>query len=200
MNNWVKVLKEIRSWAILLALVLILSALINSQLFAMATVQEVSMQNTLYAEQKLVVNRLSYRKSPPKKGDIIIFYQKREIGNFYQEFIRSMGNYFSFIRPKEESRDRMVKRVIGVAGDVIDIKDGYVYLNGERLEEPYVKGTTEEGRLNLPITVGENQIFVMGDNRERSMDSRDFGPVDVSHVEGKVSLRIYPFNKFGKVD
>lgn len=199
MKDWQKILKEIRSWVIIIFLALFFSALINSQLFAMATVKEVSMQNTLFADQMLIVNRLSYINKAPKNGDIIIFYQSREIGSFSQEFARSVNNIFSFLKPKEESRDRLVKRVIGTPGDVIDIQDGYVYLNGERLEEPYVKGITEKGHYELPITVGENQLFVMGDNREHSMDSRDFGPVDVSHVEGKASFRIYPLNKFGKV-
>lgn len=199
MNKLTKVLKEITSWIIIFGLALILSALINSLIFAMATVKEVSMQDTLYADQKLVINRLSYRSKTPKTGDIIVFYQSREIGSFPQEFIRSVKNIIPFIKSDKEIRDRLVKRVIGTPGDVVDIKDGYVYLNGERLDEPYVKGTTYEGIIDLPITVGKNQLFVMGDNREQSMDSRDFGPIDISHVEGKATLRIYPISKLGKI-
>jgi Peptidase S26. len=82
---------------------------------------------------------------------------------------------------------------------VVDIKDGHVYLNGEILDEPYAKGITYEGSMELPVTVGESQLFVMGDNREHSFDSRDFGLIDISHVEGKVVFRLYPFNKIGKV-
>lgn len=200
MNNLVKILKEIRSWVIILALALLLSAFINSQLFAMATVKEVSMQNTLYADQILVINRLSYRNKTPKTGDIIVFYQNREIGSFTKEFVRSFINIIPFTKSGENIRDRLVKRVIGTPGDVIDIVDGNVYLNGERLAEPYVKGNTEEEGFPLPITVSENQLFVMGDNREQSMDSRAFGLIDISHVEGKASLRIYPFNKLGKLN
>lgn len=200
MNKWVKILKEIRSWIIILALALFLSALINSQLFAMATVKEVSMQNTLYADQMLVINRLSYRNKTPKTGDIIVFYQNREIGSFTQEFVRSLKNIIPFRKSNEEIRDRLVKRVIGTPGDLIDIVDGDVYLNGELLKEPYVKGITEEDGFELPVTVGENQLFVMGDNREESMDSRAFGLIDISHVEGRASYRIYPFNKMGKLN
>jgi signal peptidase I len=200
MNKWVKILKEIRSWIIILALALLLSSLINSQLFAMATVKEVSMQNTLYADQMLVINRLSYRNKTPKTGDIIVFYQNREIGSFADEFIRSLKNIIPLGKSDEEIRDRLVKRVIATQGDLVDIVDGLVYLNGQLLDEPYVKGITEEDGFNLPITVGENQLFVMGDNREHSMDSRAFGLIDLSHVEGKASLRIYPFNKLGKLN
>lgn len=197
MNNQAKIIKEIISWVVILVVVMFLAALINSQLFSMANVQEVSMQNTLYANQRLVINRLSYKKELPKTGDIIVFYQNREIGSFGEEFVRSFVNMIPFAG--KEDRDRLVKRVIGTPGDVVDIRDGYVYLNGEVLDEPYVKGITEEGSFELPVTVGENQLFVMGDNREHSFDSRDFGLIDISHVEGKVVFRLYPFNKIGKV-
>lgn len=199
MNTWIKILKEIRSWLIIIVVALFFSALINSQLFAMATVKEVSMQNTLFADQMLVINRLSYKNNDPKTGDIIIFYQNREIGSFAQEFIRSVRNVLPFSNNPGEERDRLVKRIIGTPGDVVDIIDGYVYLNGELLDEPYVKGITQKDGFELPVTVGENQLFVMGDNREQSMDSRAFGLIERSHVEGKATFRIYPFKKFGKL-
>lgn len=199
MKDWVKILKEIRSWTIILVLALLLSALINSQLFTMATVKEVSMQNTLFADQILVINRLPYRWKSPENGDIIVFYQNREIGSFINEYMRSIANIIPFNKSEEEARDRLVKRVIGLPGDLIDIVDGYVYLNNEPLDEPYAKGITEKGSFKLPVTVGENQLFLLGDNREHSMDSRDFGLINISHVEGKASFRIYPLSKFGKI-
>ncbi len=199
MNKWVMILKEIRSWVLILGIALLLSALLNSQIFAMATVKEISMQDTLYADQMLVINRLSYRSRTPQVGDIIVFYKSREIGSFTQELIRSIKNIIPFLKSDEQVRDRLVKRVIGVPGDVIDITGGYVYRNGERLEEAYVKGITEKGSFGLPVTVGENQLFVMGDNREHSLDSRSFGLIDISHVEGKATLRLFPFSKFGKL-
>lgn len=201
MNNWMKILKEIISWLLIIVIALFFAAFINSQIFAMATVREVSMQDTLYENQVLIVNRLSYRNKPPEKGDIIIFYQEREVGSFFGEFGRSISNILPFKRPnEEESRDRLVKRVIATSGDVIDIKNGHVYLNGEKLYEPYIKGITEERYIDYPITVGEDQIFVMGDNREHSSDSRNFGLIDVSHLEGKAIFRIFPFNKIGKLN
>ncbi len=202
MKNKLTFLKEIRSWVIIIALALLFSTLINSQLFAMATVKEYSMEDTLYENHLLVVNRLSYKRKSPKRGDIIIFYKQREIGSFAKEFIRSFRNIISLSKLKEdssESRDRLVKRVIAVPGDVIDIRDGCVYLNEEYLDEPYTKGITEQQGYLLPITVGEGQLFVIGDNREESMDSRDFGPIEISHVEGKASFRIFPLNKIGKL-
>lgn len=200
MDNWMKILKEILSWLLVLVIALIFAAFINSQIFAMATVREVSMEDTLYENQVLIVNRLSYRKKSPMKGDIIIFYLEREVGSFFEEFSRSISIILPFMGPDdEESRDRLVKRVIASSGDVVDIKDGNVYINNEILHEPYIKGITEERNIDYPITVGEGQLFVMGDNRENSSDSRNFGLVDVSHVEGKATFRIFPFGKFGKI-
>lgn len=199
MSKWTKISKEILSWIIVFVFAVVFSALINSQLIAMATVKEVSMQDTLFADNKLVINRRSYKNSTPKTGDIIVFYRNREIGNFAQEFTRSLTQVFPFAKDKTETKDRLVKRVIGTPGDVVDIKDGCVYLNGELLDEPYAKGITEKGEFNLPVTVGDNQLFVLGDNREYSFDSRDFGLIDISHVEGKVVFRFYPFDKIGKL-
>lgn len=200
MNKLLKAIKEIGSWIIVLLLALLLAALINSQLFSMATVKEISMQNTLFENQKLVINRLSYKSKTPLTGDIIVFYKNREIGSFANEFVRSLKSIITFKDPEEETRDRLVKRVIATPGDIIDIVDGEVYLNNKLLEEPYIKGITMEEGFELLVTVMENQLFVMGDNREHSMDSRDFGLIEMSHVEGKAIFRIYPFNKLGRLN
>ncbi|HBY71484.1 MAG TPA: signal peptidase I, partial [Lachnospiraceae bacterium] len=135
-----------------------------------------------------------------KRGDIIIFLENEEKGNIIDNFIRSVKNRFSSSDEIAAEQERLVKRVIGVAGDEIDIQDGYVYINGERLEESYVNGITLPGNVKLPITVGEGELFVIGDNREVSRDSRDFGPIDVKQVEGKAVFRVYPFNQIGKVE
>jgi len=195
----IKIIKEIVSWIVIFVLAVIFWALVNSQLFALATVKEVSMQDTLFENHRLIINRLTYRKSTPKTGDIIVFYRNREIGNFAEEFFHSLTQILPALKAKEGVKDRLVKRVIGTPGDVVDIKDGHVYLNGVVLDEPYAKGITLEGSIELPLIVGENQLFVLGDNREHSFDSRDFGLIDISHVEGKVVFRLYPFNKIGKV-
>ena len=92
-----------------------------------------------------------------------------------------------------------IKRVIGIPGDEIDIRDGYVYVNGEKLEEPYVKGKTYKKNLEFPITVQKNHVFVLGDNRENSSDSRyqSLGCIDYSKIKGKATFRFWPLDKFG---
>ena len=200
MRNEKPILKEIGSWIIVIVVALVLSLFIDSTIIAKAEVEQSSMENTLFEGQQLIVNKLSYAFDEPKRVDIIIFLENEEKGNIIDNFIRSVKNRFSSSDEIAAEQERLVKRVIGVAGDEIDIQDGYVYINGERLEESYVNGVTLPGNVKLPITVGEGELFVIGDNREVSRDSRDFGPIDVKQVEGKAVFRVYPFNQIGKVE
>jgi signal peptidase I len=200
MRNEKSILKEIGSWIVVIVVALVLSLFIDSTIIAKAEVEQSSMENTLFEGQQLIVNKLSYAFDEPKRGDIIIFLENEEKGNIIDNFIRSVKNRFSSSDEIAAEQERLVKRVIGVAGDEIDIQDGYVYINGERLEESYVNGITLPGNVKLPITVGEDELFVIGDNREVSRDSRDFGPIDVKQVEGKAVFRVYPFNQIGKVE
>ena len=199
MRNEKPILKEIGSWIVVIVVALVLSLFIDSTIIAKAEVEQSSMENTLFEGQQLIVNKLSYTFDEPKRGDIIIFLENEEKGNIIDNFIRSVKNRFSSSDEIAAEQERLVKRVIGVAGDEIDIQNGYVYINGERLEESYVNGITLPGNVKLPITVGEGELFVIGDNREVSRDSRDFGPIDVKQVEGKAVFRVYPFNQIGKV-
>lgn len=99
------------------------------------------------------------------------------------------------------SGEYYVKRVIAVAGDTIELKDGKVYINGSILEEPYIKGETleQEGIVKYPLTLEEGQIFVMGDNREVSTDSRSFGVVGRRQIKGKLLFYIGGFSRSGIV-
>lgn len=95
--------------------------------------------------------------------------------------------------------DNTIRRAIGLPGDQIEIKDGRVYRNGEVLEEDYITGETV-GDME-PVTVGEDEVFVLGDNRENSIDSRDprVGPLKLNSVRGSCSVTIWPLNEIGKV-
>lgn len=92
---------------------------------------------------------------------------------------------------KMPSGEKYVKRIIGMEGDVIDIRDGKVYRNGARLDETYTQGKTDYSgkKVKYPYTVETNKVFVMGDNREESVDSRTFGPVVLDMVKGKLLLQ-----------
>jgi signal peptidase I len=92
-----------------------------------------------------------------------------------------------------------MKKNIGIPGDEVNIKEGYVYINGEKLNETYVKGQTYSEELILPIVVPVNKLFVLGDNRPVSKDSREFGLINYNQVEGKAVFRVFPFNKIGVI-
>ncbi|MEV5024664.1 signal peptidase I [Paenibacillus sp. LPE1-1-1.1] len=166
------ILKEIREWTISLGIAVIAALLFQNYVYAQSEVQNVSMQNTLIAGQRLIEDKWSYRFHEPQHGDIVIINGP-------------------------ESELRLIKRVVGIPGDVIDIQSGEVYLNGVKIDEQYVKGRTFAGSVPIPFTVEEGQLFVMGDNREHSMDSRALGPISRSSIEGKAVLRIWPLPKFG---
>ncbi|MBW5457573.1 signal peptidase I [Clostridium sporogenes] len=197
-----KVIKEIKSWIFSILGAIIIAGLVNSKVFAKVQVQQSSMENTLFTNQQLIVDKLSYNFVEPKKGDIIIFNENKEKGTIAEYTLEMVDNIISKFNNNKtdiEEDDRLIKRVIGVPGDEVDIKDGYLYLNGKKLEETYANGETISREFKLPIKIPENKLFVLGDNRMVSKDSRMFGLVDYKQVEGKAIYRVYPFNHVGKV-
>lgn len=166
--------RAVAEWLAAIAAAAVIAFLVQRFLYTQVEVHNVSMRNTLLSGDRLIEDRWSYHFVQPKRGDIVIIN-----------------------RP--EGR-RLIKRVISVPGDVLDIRGGRVWIDGEPLNEPYANGATEPGGvLAFPYTVGPGELIVMGDNRENSLDSRGFGPVPVDSVEGKAVLRIYPINTFGKL-
>lgn len=160
--------------------------------FSVNIVKGTSMCDTLQGNDILLVNRLFYT---PERGDIVVAYA----ANLPNESTDTMG-------------EAIVKRVIGVGGDVIDITDkGIVTVNGTELEEDYILENilwTRRGNVSLPFTVPENKVFVLGDNRNYSTDSRwvddgkssyYVGALDIENVIGKVVFRLYPIDTFGSL-
>jgi signal peptidase I len=133
-------------------------------------VEQTSMQSTLEPGQEVIVDRLTPAFSPYKRGDIVVFSAPEQTG-----------------RPEP-----LIKRVIGVGGDFVQLKNGTVYVNGEPLVEPY----TFQGEPTNPIGVGSSwtvpngSLFVMGDHRAVSVDSRAFGPIPITSVVGRAWLRL----------
>ncbi len=187
--------REIFEWAIVIVAAVLISMLIKAFIFSTYQVNMVSMENTLFEGHNVIVYKTGYFFSEPKHGDIIVFMH--EEGQF--------KNIFRYLPIRNPGEVDYIKRVIGLPGDQIDIRDGFVYRKApgeneyKKLEEPYVKGITESKGMQLPFTVPENKLFVMGDNREQSLDSRssEVGPIDVDSVIGKAVLRIWPLSKFG---
>lgn len=170
-----RLFKEVREWTFSLVIALGVALLFQNYAYSQTKVEMNSMQNTLFEGQRLIEDKIQYRFSEPKRGDIII------------------------INGPESDR-RLVKRVIALPGETIDIRDGEVYIDGVKLKEPYAKGTTSANGLAMPYTVPEGKVFAMGDNREVSLDSRELGPIAFDSVEGKVIFRIWPLSDAGTID
>jgi signal peptidase I len=168
---------EAWEWIKALAIAIALAFFIRTFLFAPFIVEGESMETTLHNEEKLVVNKAIYYLSQPKRGEIIVFHA-------------------------EAKRD-YIKRVIGVAGDTVEMRDDTLYVNGKPVEEPYLaenkKQANEQGISPLtedfgPVTVPDGHIFVLGDNRQNSRDSRAIGPVEVEKVVGRAEFVFWPLD------
>ena len=162
----------VSDWLISIIVAVVLAFGIRTFLVEPYMVSGPSMMNTLQDQERLLVNKLVYYTREPKRGEIIVFKY-----------------------PSDTRRD-FIKRVIAVGGDTIEIRDGKTYGNGEALDESYIR---EPFHTNYPkTTVPQGHIFVMGDNRNNSEDSRyrDVGFVDLSLVKGKASLIFWPLGQF----
>jgi signal peptidase I len=138
-----------------------------------------SMVPTLEVGDRVLVNKLAYKAHDVNHGDLIVFERPRGAAQAGQDDIKDL-----------------IKRVIAVGGDTIESRDGLVYVNGERIEEPYLVEGTPTERLEL-TEVPDGEVFVMGDNRTNSEDSRDFGPIDEDTIVGRAVVKVLPLSDIG---
>ena len=202
MGNGKSIMGEIFSWISSLVVALLVALFIISNIVSMTMVMEQSMEPTFIQGDRLVVNRVGYFFTDPERGDVIIFdknpIEKGLIRNMINE-ISDIRNSLRFRLTGAAEKNLLIKRVIAVGGDQVELIDGEVFVNGERLNEPYIdKMTYSSGETGWSIP--EGKLFVLGDNRENSLDSRVIGFVDTEQVKGKVAFRIFPFSKFGSID
>ncbi len=205
-------IKDILEWAYYIIIAVVLALLFRYYIGTPTIVKQPSMYNTLEEGQRLILSRWTRTvKGTYKRGDIITFEapSQTQMSTFDVDMNNPVAIYD--YKPKgifakfsyyvlEFNKTSYIKRVIGVAGDHIKIESGKVYLNGQELNEPYLRdGIKTEQKVFTDIIVPENCVFVMGDNRPQSMDSRSFGCIPLEKVESKVVIRFWPLNKFGKV-
>lgn len=175
--------KKIRGYVLevlVYAVLFVLCALvIPNYVMQRAKVSGSSMENTLFDGDNVLVDKISYQFHNPERYDVVVFY------------------------PFEGEKEHYVKRVIGLPGETIQIIGSDIYIDGAKINESYGKDPiTYAGIAAEPITLGENEFFLMGDNREESYDCRyaDIGPVHKSAIDGKAVLRIWPLKSFGTFD
>lgn len=202
-----KIFKEIAEWVICFVIAYILYLVLNYFLGTVSGVKQVSMLPTAVEGERLLIQRPTIFKKEIKYGDIITFEAPLEdntnidsqdfVADYYEyKGINSFMHNFVGI-----GKMSYIKRVIGLPGDHIVIADdGFVYRNDERLNENYLKdGMTNQAGIYIDVVVPEDSVFVMGDNRLESKDSRYFGCIPKSKINGYVLCRIWPLNKIGKL-
>ncbi|SKC41325.1 signal peptidase I [Maledivibacter halophilus] len=170
--------KEMVEWIKTIVISVLIALFITTFIARPTLVKQHSMYPTLEPNNYLILNKVSYRFHKPERGDIVVFKTS--------------------LKTSEGTSKNLIKRVIAVEGDKIVIENGKVYVNGKELNEDYIKGNTTPGDNNL--VVPENNVFVMGDNRPGSFDSRDMGTIEIDKIEGKAFLRLFPFNKIGIIN
>jgi signal peptidase I len=141
-----------------------------------SVVLSISMEPNLIADQRLLISRVSYLFGNPARGDIVVFTPPNV--------------------PQEDPP--LIKRLIGLPGETVEFRDTYVYINGVKLDEPYINEPCTAGSCpNQLWTLGADEYFFMGDNRNHSHDSRAFGPIKRSAIMGRAILRWWPPPKWG---
>ena len=207
--------KDAIEWIICIIIAIVIALLVRHYIGTPTVVESVSMQPTLYAKQRLWVSRWERTtKQMPERGDIITFEAPTRVTNIDRDnvdFSNPVAQYNSepegaWARFKyyvlEIGKTSYIKRVIALPGEHVQIKDGYVYIDGERLQEDYLPAgvvTDIEKGIYDDFIVPENTIFAMGDNRPQSTDCRVFGCIPLEKIEGTLSFRFWPLNLFGKV-
>ncbi len=176
-NKMKNILKEILSISVYLLLVFCAAYLIVAYVGQRTQVSGSSMETTLSDGDHLIVDKISYRFSDPERFDIIVFPFQYDTDTYY------------------------IKRIIGMPGETVQIDEsGNIYIDGELLEESYGREVIQNpGRASDPVRLGEDEYFVMGDNRNNSSDSRDpsVGNIHRRDIIGRAFIRIWPFSKFG---
>jgi signal peptidase I len=170
-------LKNKKAFILIFVLIALIIAIIigRNYVFEIAVTSGASMEPTIIQGDHILINRLAYRSQSPEKGDIVAI----KIGWVM-----------------------MVKRVLGVPGDVIELKDGFLYCNSKLIDSeqrPITRNNNQKRRNYGPLMVWDKHVFIIGDNREHSIDSRDFGIIPYNDIVGKVTMIYFPFGRIKKI-
>ena len=172
------VLRELVGWLVYILVIVAVTWLIVTFVGQRTRVSGQSMETTLHDGDNLIVDKISFRFRDPKRFEIIVFPYKYEEKTYY------------------------IKRIMGLPGETVQVKDGYLYINGEKLEENYGNELMNSAGIAAePIVLGEDEYFVLGDNRNHSSDSREpkVGVIKREDLLGRAWIRIWPLDQFGAI-
>ena len=172
------ILKELMGWIVYIIIIVALAWVIITFVGQRTQVSGHSMETTLSHGDQLIVDKISYRFRDPDRYDIVVFPYKYEENTYY------------------------IKRIIGLPGETVQIIDGYVYIDGQQLDEHYGNEVMlDPGIAEEPVTLGDDEYFVLGDNRNNSQDSRvaNVGVIHRKDLLGRAWIRIWPLSEFGVI-
>lgn len=181
-----RLLRQIREWAVIVVVAVLIAVLVRAFLLQQFYISGPSMEPTMFQDNRVLVDKVSYRFREPRRGEIVVFDRATVSGNTIQH-------------------DDLIKRVIGVPGDVVEIRACVVYVNDAAIEEDYLDPffVSQDDPTNrcrtadlTPTTVEPDHLFVLGDNRVESFDSRAFGTIRREIVVGRAMMIIWPVNMF----
>lgn len=177
---------------ILVAIALVLAVLVKTLAFQAFYIPSESMVETLQINDRVLVNKISYRLGEPERGDVVVFDRTPDtdeslVGALFRNLAESIG-----VRTPEAD---LIKRVIGLPGETIEIRQNTVFIDGVAIDEPYLEEGIRTTRMEA-MTVPEDAYFVMGDNRPRSLDSRSFGTIGREEIVGKAFVIIWPTSRW----
>jgi signal peptidase I len=178
-------LKVVREWIVVVGVALVIALVVRTFLLQQFYISGPSMESTMSQDNRVLVNKMSYRLHGIHRGDVVVFDRVTTDGEVIQH-------------------DDLIKRVIAIGGDVIEVKDCVVFVNGQQIQEPYLNDfdlaqENLEDRCRVPqfepTTVSDHHIFVLGDNRPQSFDSRMFGEIEEKLVVGRAFGLIWPLRE-----
>ena len=186
----------LRELPVLLGVAFLIAFMVKTFVAQAFFIPSESMVHTLEVGDRVLVSRMSYHLHDPHRGDIVVFTSPFETeGKKDPVPERIVHTVLESVGLRQPSTEDFIKRVIGLPGETVEGKNGKIFINGRQLVEPYL---AEEPVGDFPAkTIPKGQLWVMGDNRNRSSDSRVFGPIKKSKIVGRAILRIWPFTRLG---
>jgi signal peptidase I len=188
----------LRELPLLLGVAFVIAFLVKTFVAQAFFIPSESMVHTLEVGDRVLVSRMSYRLHEPRRGDIVVFtspFQTEGSGDDPALPTRVIHTVLESVGLRQPSTEDFIKRVIALPGETVEGKNGNIFINGRQLTEPYL---AEDPIGDFPAkTIPKDHVWVMGDNRNRSSDSRVFGPISESKIVGRSILRIWPVNRLG---
>jgi signal peptidase I len=183
-----------REFPVLVVVAFVIALLIKTFLLQAFYIPSESMEPTLRRGDRVLVEKLSYRFGDPERGDVVVFARRAGVSGADEDdgVLERIGEgvreLFGFPTGSEQD---FIKRIVGVGGDVVQGRGGRVFVDGDPIAEPYLAAGTQIGDFG-PVEIPADSVFVMGDNRTHSDDSRNYGPIAGSQIVGKGLVLIWP--------